>query len=71
MKVLALVGTKRKNGLVSRLCEKILEGAEENGHQIELVNLYDYRLELLMLFLNKKYKERIKNYESSNIKFVW
>jgi len=42
MKVLAIVGTPRRNGLVSSLCQRILDGAEENGHQVEMVNLYDY-----------------------------
>lgn len=44
MRVLAIVGTNRRNGLVSRMCEKVLEGAAENGHQTELINLYDYRI---------------------------
>jgi putative NADPH-quinone reductase len=44
MKVLAVVGTKRKKGLVSRMCEKILEGANENGHETEIINLYDYNI---------------------------
>jgi len=44
MKVLAVVGTNRRNGLIVRLCSKILEGAKENGHDTELVNLYDYKI---------------------------
>lgn len=44
MKILAIVGTNRKKGNVTKLCEKILEGANENGHQGELINLYDYKI---------------------------
>ncbi|MDI3547392.1 MAG: NADPH-dependent reductase [Halanaerobiales bacterium] len=42
MKVLAVVGTPRRKGLISSLCQRILDGAEENGHQVKMVNLYDY-----------------------------
>ena len=45
MNVLAIVGTKRKNGLVSTLASRILEGAKENGHTTNLMNLYDYKLD--------------------------
>ncbi len=44
LRVLAVVGTSRKNGLVSRMCEKVLEGAADNGHETELINLYDYNI---------------------------
>jgi len=42
MKVLAIVGTNRRNGLVERLCQSVLKGAEEKGHETEMINLYDY-----------------------------
>lgn len=45
MKVLAIVGTKRKNGTTSQLCRSVLKGAEEKGHEGELINLYDYRID--------------------------
>jgi multimeric flavodoxin WrbA len=44
MKVLAIVGSKRNEGLVSRMCGRIFEGAAANGHQTELINLYDYQI---------------------------
>ena len=44
MKILAIIGTNRKKGNITKLCEKILEGANENGHQSELINLYDYKI---------------------------
>lgn len=45
MNILAIVGTRRKNGLVSRLAARILEGAGERGHATELINLYDHTIE--------------------------
>jgi multimeric flavodoxin WrbA len=45
MNLLAIVGTKRKNGLVSTLANKVLEGAKTNGHTTSLINLYDYKLD--------------------------
>ena len=45
MNVLAIIGTKRRNGLISTLANKILEGAKENGHTTNLINLYDYKLD--------------------------
>jgi len=45
VRVLAVVGTNRKQGSVARMCEKIIEGAGENGHQTEMVNLYDYSIQ--------------------------
>jgi len=44
MRVLAIVTTNGRNGLASRMCERVLEGAAENGHQTRLINLYDYRI---------------------------
>ncbi len=44
MKVLAIIASPKRNGNVSSICGKILEGAAQSGHQIELFNLYDYNL---------------------------
>lgn len=46
MKITAIIGTQRKNGVISTLCSKILEGARQNGHETQLINLYDKRIEL-------------------------
>ena len=43
-KITAIIGTHRKKGLVSSLAEKILDGAKQNGHLTELINLYDYNI---------------------------
>ncbi len=45
MKILALVGTNRKNGNVGKICDKILSGARDNGHQTERIYLYDYEIQ--------------------------
>jgi putative NADPH-quinone reductase len=42
MNVLAVVGTNRRDGIVSRACLGVLEGARESGHATELINLYDF-----------------------------
>jgi len=42
MKVLAIVGTGRRNGSVSNICKKIIAGAKDNGNEGELINLFDY-----------------------------
>jgi len=44
MKVLAIVSTKRKNGLVSKITLKVLEGVKQSGNEIEVINLYDYTI---------------------------
>jgi multimeric flavodoxin WrbA len=44
MNLLAVIGSPRKKGSISRLAENILKGAEENGWQTELINLYDYEI---------------------------
>ncbi len=44
-KVLAIVATKRKNGIVGTLAAKVLEGAASNGNATEVINLYDYKLD--------------------------
>jgi hypothetical protein len=45
MNVLAIVASPRKKGLVSTMAQRVLDGAADNGGQVELVNLYDYNLE--------------------------
>ncbi len=45
MKVLAIIGTNRRKGNIAGMCDKILQGASENGHEAERINLYDYRIE--------------------------
>jgi len=42
MNVLGVVGTDRRDGIVSRACLRVLEGARESGHSTELINLYDF-----------------------------
>lgn len=44
MIVTAFIGTKRKEGLVSSICNEILKGAADKGADTELVNLYDYSI---------------------------
>lgn len=42
--VVAFVGTARRDGLVSRMCEQVLEGAADAGATTELVNLFDHEI---------------------------
>jgi multimeric flavodoxin WrbA len=42
MRILALVGSPRKNGNTEILVEEILRGARTNGHSIEKLRIYDY-----------------------------
>lgn len=44
LKVLAIVASPKKDGNVSAICGKIFEGAAQNGHLTEMVNLYDYNV---------------------------
>lgn len=44
MKVLAIVGTGRRNGTVSNICKKIIDGVKDNGNEGELINLFDYKV---------------------------
>ncbi|MFC2155090.1 flavodoxin family protein [Acidobacteriota bacterium] len=44
MNVTAFVGTQRKQGLVSSICQEVLKGAADEGADTELVNLYDYSI---------------------------
>ena len=43
--VVAFVGTAIRDGLVSRMCSRVLEGAADAGASTELINLYDYEIE--------------------------
>ncbi len=43
--VVAFVGTAIRDGLVSRMCSRVLEGAADAGASTELVNLYDHEIE--------------------------
>jgi len=45
MNVVAFVGTATRDGLVSRMCSRVLEGAADAGAITELVNLYDHEIE--------------------------
>lgn len=42
--VVAFVGTARRDGLVSRICGRVLEGAADAGASTELINLYDHEI---------------------------
>lgn len=46
MKVLAIVGSPRRKGNIEKLSTALLNGASEKGHVVEMVNLYDYRIEV-------------------------
>ncbi len=45
MKVLAIVGTNRKQGNVANICGEIIAGARDSGHQAEMINLYDHDIQ--------------------------
>ncbi len=42
MNVLAIVGSPKRNGNLARISKKVLQGAEQSGHKVELLNLYDH-----------------------------
>jgi len=44
MNVVAIVATKRKEGIISTLTKELLRGAKNAGHDTKLINLYDYRI---------------------------
>ena len=44
MKILAIIGSPRKNGTITKLAEQIIEGAQKNSNETELINLYDYEI---------------------------
>jgi hypothetical protein len=45
MNVLAVVASARRNGLVSMMAKRVLDGVTSSGYRAELVNLYDYDLQ--------------------------
>src|SRR6056297_911039 len=45
MKILAIIATRRKNGLISKITSKVIEGAQSSGHETEIINLFDYKIE--------------------------
>ncbi len=42
MKVLAIVGSPRRSGNLVQMSKKVLEGAAQKGHAVEILNLYNY-----------------------------
>jgi multimeric flavodoxin WrbA len=44
MKILAIIGTGKRKGNVSRLCSAILDGAKAAGNECEMINLFDYKI---------------------------
>lgn len=44
MKIIAVIGSPRKKGTISRLATKIIEGAQINGLESEIIYLYDYNI---------------------------
>jgi len=45
MKTLAIIATRRKNGLISKITSKVIEGAQSSGHETEIINLFDFKIE--------------------------
>jgi multimeric flavodoxin WrbA len=45
LKILSIIGTARKGGIVNSISGEILSQAGANGHQTETVNLYDRKIE--------------------------
>jgi hypothetical protein len=44
MKILALIGTPRKESNTDLLVDQILKGGKESGHRYEKLYLYDYEI---------------------------
>ena len=44
MKILAISASGRRTGNINQICSKIIEGAASNGHETEIINLYDYSI---------------------------
>jgi len=44
MKLLLITASAKKDGTVNAVCKKLLEGAENAGHDTEAVNLHDYQI---------------------------
>ena len=45
LKVLGVIGSYRKDGIIDSAVSEILKGAEENGGEVEKVYLLDYQIE--------------------------
>ncbi len=45
LKAVAIIASPIKNGIISRLTERVLDGLSANGHDIQKVFLYDYRID--------------------------
>ncbi|MCP4897166.1 MAG: flavodoxin family protein [bacterium] len=45
MKIVAVVGTKKVDGVVNTLCNEVLRGAADSGASAYSVNLYDHHIE--------------------------
>lgn len=43
-KITAFVSSPQKDGLVSRLCREVLQGATSSGATGEIINLYEYKI---------------------------
>jgi len=70
MKILGLVGSYRKNGNSDILAKEAMMGAEEEGAEVELLRLTDYRIEACQGFglcLFRKEGCHIKD----DVKFIW
>jgi multimeric flavodoxin WrbA len=70
MKILALVGSYRKNGNSDIVAKEALMGAEEAGAEVELLHLTDHRIEACQGFglcLFRKEGCHIKD----DVKFIW
>ena len=46
MKALFINGSPRKNGNTAKLLQRAMEGAETAGAEVEMVNLYDRKLNI-------------------------
>ena len=41
MKITAINGSPRKDGRISKIVDEMIKGAEENGHECEMIYLVD------------------------------
>lgn len=44
MNIIAINGSPRKNGRISKIVDEIIEGAKENGHKCEIIHLVDLNI---------------------------
>jgi len=44
MKVIGIVGSRRKKGNTFNIVNKVLESSKENGAEVQLINLSDYKI---------------------------